>query len=448
MEAQTQSMNDAAQGSAPQPQRDRRQNRSRNKTAGYYKTDPVPTEETKPLQQQGSNDSNQDAQDKSQRQHQGGQRQGNIRGERTSFQPKAQTTQNGESNGSPTQSPKENGRPKNRRQKQNNPREDTGTKKNYQKKNQDAPEKQESYNERFDNSEVIEKSQPAVRNPHMAHQIAEAARIQQLLPSELSKEVQEKIKKVRDVVALDCTNDHEIYAVLEENHFDEEKAISSLLEPNGKAVHDNGVARPKWTNVVTKGIKHDYPVIEPQRNRSQQPRSGSPKFPVNSQTQNVHPVDNRSPVMEAFVSSGMMDPEMVVQSLTLAIQSQLQLIQEQTKMLTMMQNELTVITQSGTSEREQLLQEEEDLRHRKAQLEEELRKVHIRMEQVEQALEENKKKKADKINSITQNNMVAALLKKSPALAQLPGPTTVNQSQVQQRPVAPRQQGQRRSYNQ
>lgn len=452
MEAQTQPMNDGAQGSAPQPQRDRRQNRPRNKS-GYYKTDPVPAEETKPLQQQGTSDMNQDSQEKTQRQNYGGQRQGNIRGERTSFQPKVQATQNGESNGTAPQSPKENGRPKNRRQKQNNPREEGGNKRNYQKKKdepldkQETSDKQESLNERFNNSEAIEKNHPSVRNPHAAHQIAEAARMEQLLPSgKLSKEVREKIQKVSEVVP--SLEPEEVYTALEENGFDEEKTIASLLEINGKVTHDNGVARPKWANVVRKGTKHDSTAYEPPRSNrpQQQPRSGSPKFPLNSQSPNVH----QSLVMEAFVSSGMVDPEMVVQSLTLAIQHQLQMIQEQTKMLTVLQNELTVITQSGTNERENLLQEREELSQRKAQLEEELQKVQIRMEQVEHALEENKKKKADKINTITQDNMVAALLKKStlPALAQLPGPTDVNQPQTQQRPIGQRQQGQRRSYNQ
>lgn len=439
MEAQTQPLKDTAQGAGSQPQRERRQSRPRNKTTGYYKTDSVPTEEAKPQKEQGTNESNQESQDKSQRQNQ---RPGNIRGEKTSFQPKGQATQNGESNGTASQSPKENGRSKSRRQKQNNPREEAGTKQNYQKKNQEVPDEQESFNERFDNSDVIEKGQPVVQNPHMAHQIAAAARIQQILPSTLSEEVQEKIRKVKDVVPLTPLDDeaahHEIYAALDMNDFDEEKAIATLLEANGKTTYN--LPRAKWSNIVKKGVSTTG--TETQHNK--QPRSNSPKFSMNSQTQNVPPPG--SSVVEAFVSSGMMDPEMVVQSLTLAIQHQLQMIQEQTKMLTLMQNELTVITQSGTSEREQLLQEEEELRQRKAQLEEELQKVHIRMEQVEQALEDNKKKKADQINTITQNNLVAALLKKSPPLAQLPAPANRDQAQ-QQRP--PRQQGgQRRAYNQ
>jgi len=253
----------------------------------------------------------------------------------------------------------------------------------------------------------------------------------------MSKEVQEKIGKVRDVVGLKY---EEVYAALEENDFDEEKTIASLLEANGKDTH--ATRTTKWASVVRKGMKPEVPVIEPQRTRAQQQRSSSPKFPLNSQPQNAH----QSPIMEAFVSSGMMDPEMVVQSLTMAIQHQLHMIQEQTKMLTMMQTELTVITQSGTSEREHLMQERDDLTRRKAQLEKELHSVHIRMEEVEQALEENKKKKADQIQSITKNQVVAQLLKKSPALAQITGPTDAHQDQPQ--PIAQRQQGQRRTYNQ
>jgi len=447
MEAQAQqNKNEGGQGSVAQPQREKRQNRQRNKPAGYYKTD-VATEEAKPAQQQGSNDANQESRDHPQRQNQGAQRQGGNRGERN-FQAKGQAPQNGEGNGSASQSPKENGRAKNKRGKRNNDRDEGGNKKNFQKGQEGS---HDAVNERFDNSETMEKGQPTVRDPHRAHQIAEAARIQQLIPSgTMSPEVQEKIRKIREVVPQKF---EEVYAALEENGFDEEKTLTSLLEGQG------GQSRPAWANVVKKGTKLETPVEQPQRNNRAQQQQQQPKNANNAKFVNnapaaqtaPRPVDNRSPVMDAFVSSGMMDPEMIVQSLTMAIQNQLQMIQEQTKMLTMMQTELTVITQSGTSERQQLLREQEDLRQRKAQLEQELHAVHHRMDEIDEALEENQKKKAEKISNITQNNMVAALLKKGSALPQLPAPESFQEqepSPVQQQVrTGARQANYRRNYN-
>jgi len=128
------------------------------------------------------------------------------------------------------------------------------------------------------------------------------------------------------------------------------------------------------------------------------------------------------------MQTNVVDPEDIVHSLTSAIQNQLQMIQEQTRMLTMMQTELHTITQSGTSERQSLLNEKDQLKQREQELLRELDQIRHRMEQVEQALEENQKKKAERINSITQNNFVASLLGAPPQETR-PQPGTRNSYQ-------------------
>jgi ABC-type phosphate transport system auxiliary subunit len=75
-------------------------------------------------------------------------------------------------------------------------------------------------------------------------------------------------------------------------------------------------------------------------------------------------------------------PEEIVNSLSSAIANQLRMIQEQTKMLTLMQSELAAVTQAGSTERDKLLNEKIVLEQREQELQEELAALGNRMKEV------------------------------------------------------------------
>jgi len=430
---------------APQPQREKRVSQRRNDKDGpkaYYKTDLVNQEQT-PQQNEVKNEAaNAISQEKTQQRHNRGQ-QGN-RSEKV-YQPKSGGSSPSELNGNlPQGSPKENGRTKrNLRKTTSLNKEDGGGKKSYQKKNKDQEnqkegEEEKGGNERFNNSSTSEHKE--LQRDHRAQQVAEASRLQKAVPSGVvPKEIQEKVKRIQEIIGKDYEF-HVVYGVLEEEGYDEEKTISLFLERKNesgqvenKQSSSKNVGSERWTNIVKKGIKGPYnedsateevkgppqSIKAHQNNKVPPPNSDNnhPKNPPKNPNQTVNHPNNqpqRSSIMDSFVTQQVVqtvDPEEVATSLSSAIANQLRVIQEQTRMLTLMQNELSSITQAGTTEREQLSSEKEMMEQRETQLKQELNEVHRRIQELNQLLEENQKQKAQKINSITSNEMASFLLK-------------------------------------
>jgi len=201
-----------------------------------------------------------DSQDK----RQGGQRQGN-RQEKV-YQPKTGglQAQNGDTN---AQSPKENRkRDKKARQKEN------GSGKKPQK-GEDQKSGTPTINERLDNSSLVDGIE--INNPHRAHQVAEASRIQQLVPTGISREDQEKVKKIQEVVGKNVEL-HIIYGVLEEFNFDVDRTVSYFIEKLQQE-KDSGKLQTaaRWSSVVKKGIKTEY---------ADEPHSQEPPKPAHKET--------------------------------------------------------------------------------------------------------------------------------------------------------------------
>jgi hypothetical protein len=260
------------------------------------------------------------------------------------------------------------------------------------------------------------------------------------------------VKRIQEVIG--DLEFHVVYGALEDLGYDEEKTVSFFLDKKPAMVkkeaakdrrsrereeasrRDAPQTNQRWTSIVKKGLKTQYGFFD--ENASQEPepqravRNGQAHAP--HQESSVQRPANTTSVPQ-------MDSEDMVTSLTMAIASQLRMIQEQTKMLTLMQNELSNITQTGSSEKEQLLNEQEMLRQREAQLLDELEDVRRRMDETERLLVENQKKKAERLNSITQNNYVAQILRTQVAAPlALPAPAHPGgQHQPQQRQQQPQQ---------
>lgn len=83
-------------------------------------------------------------------------------------------------------------------------------------------------NERFDNSTVID-AVDLPSDPHKAHQVAEASRIQKLVPSGIPKEVEIKVKRIQEVVGKQFQF-HVIYGALEDLGYDEQQTVTYFLD--------------------------------------------------------------------------------------------------------------------------------------------------------------------------------------------------------------------------
>jgi len=444
--------------SASQPQRERKGTRPRNdrnaKPKSYYKVDVTAPQETLPQNGTATTESNEQiSQEKAQQRQNGGQRtQGNTRHEKV-YQPKSGNTQATLNSSSDSigenvarannGSSRDNGS-RSKQNQRNQQREDGSSKRNYQKKTKEREQKEKEgdenfENERFDNS-TTNTPLELPRDPHKALQVAEASRIQQIIPSGVPVEIQEKVKRIQEIIGKKIES-HVIYGALEDLGYDVERTVTFFLEKRNEAAfsekgkheedrntkkEDTEKVAPgiRWTNIVKKGMKPGN--VEEENNQEDNRYPPPPQKNTNNAKVINNPV--RSPMMDTLINAPPADPEDLVNNLSLAIANQLKMIQEQTKMLTLMQSELSSITQTGSSEKEQLLTEKENLKVREAELYASLDEVHHRMEEVDHLLEENQKKKAERINSITNNNLVASLLSKKP-IASAPKPAANQQQQ-------------------
>lgn len=438
-----------------QPQRDRKTSQRRGEKNGtgktYYKTDLVNQAEPTAQIHEAADSSNQPSPEK----RQNGQRQ---QANRSVYQPKGGNSSGNypnDSNGS--QSPTENGKARRPRSKQQGgqgqQKEDGGNRRSYQKKKDHENQQEEDgkgTNERFSN---VSEQKEVILDPHRAQQLAEASRLQQIIPNKsISLEIQEKIKRIQEMFGKELEW-HIIYGVLEDLGYDEDKTVAYFIDKrDASGQHERKQAMPVktapgsgWASVVKKGIKPSHSEeIPPEETKvaPQHPSKGHrPKTPpptpqvnplpnnqpnvhpanqpnIHSANQpNIHPANQpignqRSPIIDSLLSQQThVDPEEIVSNLSSAIANQLKMIQEQTKMLTMMQSELSSITQSGSSEREKLLNEKQMMQERETELQQELAHVRERIRELDILLEENQKKKAERISAITSNGVVASLLK-------------------------------------
>jgi len=401
-----------------QPQREKRAPRkgAANGQKAYYKSDLVEGEPTPQTEQVNQEPSDQNTREKIQhRPNTNAHKQQPNRSEKM-YQPKERSA-----TGSP--SPETNGenkeiaRPKrNPKPKQGNQRvPDGGNKKNYQKKKETPRESEEQGNERFNNASVVDRQDVSSRDPHKAQQVAEASRLQQIVPSGISPEIEEKVKRIQEVVGKSIEF-HVIYGVLEDVNYDEDRTISHFLEgskgksgkrDSGKQTTSNVPTSQPWTNIVKKGISKSWAeesINEDEAINSRPHHNGGHQ----SAQRSFHPAAHQ-PVV-ATPAPAPSDPEELVTNLSSAIASQLKMIQEQTKLLTTMQSELANITQTGLNERESLLSERTLLEQRAESLHSELAQVEARVGEIEILLEENQKKKAEKLTNITNNSLLVASL--------------------------------------
>jgi len=418
----------ASEMDIPQPQREKRTPRNRNdknvKPKTYYKTDVVSPEEVKeskePIKEPEKEITEQSA---TQEKYQARQnlKQPVNRPEKV-YQPKKNGTTNSV-NEPVGQSVHDNGKVP-RRNYQKGKQQEGGNKKES-KKQQETEEVQEKIgNERFDNSSDVKE---VTKDPHKALQVAEASRLQEIIPSGVHVEVQEKVKRIQEIVGKDVEF-YVIYGALEDLGYDEEKTVSYFLEKKSQIAKEvkqekqdpKASVQPgtRWTNIVKKGIRtygyYDETALENGfREPEERPKNNSGRF------------RNKSALPNGPVT---MDAEELVTNLSVAIAAQLQQIQEQTKLLTVMQNELATITKNGKTERENLLAEKQQMKRQESELLAELDSVHERITEIDLLLEENQKKKAERISNITSNNLVASLLKK-------PGPPMGAPTNTQQYPA-------------
>lgn len=334
-----------------------------------------------------------------------------------------------------------------RRQKSNTKRyepKDSFDKQNAKKtrEKKEATASNSGFNERFDNSGGVLEEAP---DPARAAQLAEARRLQQLIPTGLPEEIAQKVQKVAEVVPGEF---HSIYAVLESCGFDEAKTIEYLLhnkkndrrtskEEEEEDLQNKVLPGVHWTNIVKRGLKAYSD------SASSSGYHGSRQHQQHS-SQHVSRETIMNMVQENMNAMPGMDTEAIVSSLASAIALQLEQIQRQTQMLFAMQSELNSITQAGGDEVNQLLEQKRALEQREKQLYEELNEVKRRLRKIDLDLENKHKEKSARITQLAEKSKQIGILKE-PVFDAASSQTAVEATQHAPRGnYQPRPQGQGR----
>jgi len=311
--------------------------------------------------------------------------------------------------------------------------------------------------------------------PALAAQIAESKRLQELLPPSLPQEVVGYIKRVKEVISpyvedhiisthlevngFDVEKTINFFLenpptppqngrrndgkgkerVREDSRYERKERRdkrASLPEKFDDSSSTNTTSQGLWSTVAKKNTKHAQtfdPVI--QRKPQPNPGHGQPTHspvvhpPVQSQQghsqlhvpqghvqqghvpQGIHPGFVKGfGIPEMGMQQGVNTNEMV-ELLAIAISRQLAEIQEKTRMLQEMQNELTTITTDNSTELNDLMHEKASLLDRESMLEIELRQVKDKLQHVEVALSKAEKEKALRVKELASKSQVVGIVR-------------------------------------
>jgi hypothetical protein len=256
------------------------------------------------------------------------------------------------------------------------------------------------------------------------------------------------IKQIKEVIG-NRVDDHIISAQLENNNFDIQKTIDFFLEhapsPSpGRRNEGKGKERVKddsryerrdkrekrsslptplheensqglWSTVAKKNTKHAQafdPVIQRKAPGHGQPHPPPVQPPMQPQVhaQGVHPGFAKSFGLPDMGIQSVNTNEMV-EILAVAISRQLAEIQEKSRMLQEMQNELTTITSDNSSELNDLMHEKRALIERESMLEMELRQVKDKLQHIEVSIGKAEKEKALRVKELASKSQVVGIVR-------------------------------------
>jgi len=131
---------------------------------------------------------------------------------------------------------------------------------NNKTQNRKFTEKKENKKNNENNEELTNFNENNKKKP-LEFQIAESKRIQQEVPTGLSEDIIQKVKKIQEIVSQE--EFHVVYARFEEFNFDENKTINYFLELQEKKQEKSETNIPPktatsipWSSVV-KGKQHN-----------------------------------------------------------------------------------------------------------------------------------------------------------------------------------------------
>jgi len=344
------------------------------------------------------------------------------------------------------ESPQPNGRQtpdQNKNQKQNN-------------KQKDGEKKPIVANERFDNSAYLASEGSNEQDPVLSMKLSESKRINEVIPTGLSQEVRQKVQRIQE--AFPNYEFHVVYGILEQNRFDEHQVMNLLAEnkvpqqqqqqsQQGRQKKDNKPAvklsdqlanTTAWASVVKR--QSDQQQSTPQQHQPAQqqphPQQQQQQYPPLHQAQHQQPPHPQqqpqqqqhvqhqqppqhmlppqqaqapymNPVLQGLGLSPMFagvpssNPEEVVKSLSSAISEQLQAIMEKSRQLMAMQEELNKITSTEKTEMQMLIDRKAQLQDEQRRLHEQLRQNEINLQQVDEQIAAKEREKVLAIHNLT-----------------------------------------------